>query len=367
MSGSRTATLLPVYTEMSASVASFFSGMFVVRPGNIHNGEEVEIDIARAGEDVAIVVNGPDGYRMNADDLYTNKSFKPPVFKEAWTVNSWSLLKREAGDNPFSGAPIRAKLVNRIFRSAVKVEEKVRRSIEWQAAQVLQTGKITFSDEAGKVLYELDYQPKATHFPTAAVAWSDKVNSDPLADLNKLIQVVRKDGKRRPDMVIMGSNAIENFLGNDRVLKYYDNRRIDRGTIAPALLNGSDAGEYRGTVEVGAYKLDLWTYGDTYTDPQTKETKEYLDPDNVIVRASTGRLDGTFGAVPNIGALFGANTRERVLPELPGRLTDAGNGTDLHFNAWLDQSGENLFAGVASRPLMVPTAIDTFGCLKTKL
>lgn len=367
MSGSKTTTLLSVYNEISASVATFFAGMFTVRPGNIHSGEEVEIDISRAGEEVAIVVNGPDGYRMNADDLYTNKSFKPPVFKEAWTVNSWSLLKREAGDNPFANAPIRGKLVNRIFRGAAKVEAKVRRSIEWQAAQVLQTGKIKFSDEAGKMLYELDFQPKATHFPTTSVAWSDKANSDPLADLNKLVQVVRKDGKRRPDMVIMGSNAIENFLGNDRVLKYYDNRRIDRGTIAPALLNGSDAGEYRGTIEVGAYKLDLWTCGDTYTDPQTKESVEYLDPDNVIVRASTGRLDGTYGAVPNIGALLGATTRARVLPELPGRLSDNDTGMDLHFNAWLDESGENLFAGVASRPLMVPTAIDTFGCLKTKL
>ena len=367
MSGNRTAVMLGVYNEVSLSVATFFAGMFTVRPGNIHSSEDVEIDITRAGEDVAIVVNGPDGYRMNADDLYSNKSFKPPVFKEAWTVNAWTLLKRQAGDNPFADAPIRAKLTNRVFRGAAKVEEKVRRSIEWQAAQVMQTGKIKFSDEVGKVLYELDYQPKASHFPTVSVAWSDTATADPIADLSKIVNVVRKDGKRRPDTVIMGSNAIENFLANKKVLEYFDNRRIDRGTIAPALINGSDSGEYRGTIEVGAYKLDLWTYGDTYTDPQSKETKEYLDPDNVVVRASTGRLDGTFGAVPNIGALLGANSRARVLPELPGRLSDAANGMDLHFNAWLDETGENLFAGVAARPLMVPTAIDTFGCLKTKL
>lgn len=367
MSGTRTAVMLGVYNELSLAVSGFFAGMFTVRPGNIHSSEDVEIDITRDGEEVAIVVNGPDGYRLNSDDIYTNKSFKPPVFKEAWTVNSWSLLKRQAGENPFADAPLRAKLTNRVFRGAAKVEQKIRRSVEWQAAQVLQTGKIKFTDEANKTLYELDFQAKPTHFPTVSVAWSDKANADPLADLASIISVVRKDGKRKVDTVIMGSNAIENFLGNEKVMKYFDNRRIDRGTIAPSTSLGEDSAEYRGTIEVGSYKLDLWTYADTYKDPVTGDTKEYLDPDNVVVRASSGRLDGTFGAVPNIGALLGANSRARVLPELPSRLSDSANGMDLHFNAWLDESGENLFAGVASRPLMVPTAIDTFGCLKTKL
>lgn len=365
MSGARTAKMLDAYIQTAMLPTGFFSGMFQVRPGNVYETEEVELDIQRSGEDVAIVVYDISaGYRMNSEDLYTNKAFKPPVYKEAFTVNAFSLIKRQAGQNPFQDPIFRGNLTRRIFSGMVKIDEKIRRAIELQAAQVLQTGKIQLTDIDGNPAYELDFKPKATHFPTAAIAW-DAAGATPLADLKNLCDVIRNDSGHRVDQVIMGSDALDVFLANDDVQKVYDNRRIDRGTISPVPNRGQDAAQYRGTIDVGSYKLDLWTYGGIYKNPQTGVTEEFLDPGKVIVRSSRGRLDATYGAIPNIGELLGVGPRASLIPELPPRMTSLSEGVDFHVNAWLDERGEAFFAGLGTRPLMIPTAIDTYGCLDT--
>lgn len=367
MSGVTTKQMIAAYLAQAWVPTGFFTGMFAVRPGNIHDTEEVEIDIQRTGEKVAIVVQDvATGYRMNSIDAYTNKSFKPPVFKEAFPINAFSLLKRQAGENPFANAGFRGKLTNLFFHGMETVDAMIRRAIEAQAAQVMQTGKITLRDETGAALYELDYKPKATHFPTASVAWS-AANSTKLADIEALCNVIRNDGKVRPDQIIFGSKAWGAFIADESVQNLLNIRRLELGTISQVPNRGQDAAQYRGTISVGAYELDVWTYGGVYEDPQTGQTKEFMDPGKVLVRASTGRLDATFGAIPNIGEILGTGPRQQLLRELPARMTDVATGVDLHTNVWTDERGENLYGGVGARPLMIPTAIDTFACLTTGL
>tara|TARA_R100000365_G_C2748530_1_gene80370 strand:- start:13233 stop:14303 length:1071 start_codon:yes stop_codon:yes gene_type:complete len=354
--------MIRAYQQMAQPML-FLSGLFQSPPENFHTSEEVEIDIVRSDEDISIVIEDlSTGYRMNSEDLYTNKGFKPPIHKEAIPINSFDLLKRMPGQNPFESPDFRANVILRMFNGMTKIERKIRRSIEVQASQVLQTGVVTLTDINGAALYTLDYKPKATHFPTAGTAWGT-AGDDPVGDINALAEVIRGDGLADPDQLLMGVDAFEAFIKNSDVQKRFDTRRFDLGTIAPMQMRGN-GGSYRGTVEIGNYRYDVWTYGGRYKDPQTGVSTPYLDPSKVVVRASSGRLDATFGAIPNIGALMGT-TANQLLPELPGRLSNAAGGMDLFTNAWTSQDGEQLFGGVGARPLMIPTAIDTFGCLET--
>lgn len=364
MSGTTTRRMISAYFQEAAPTA-FFSGFFTASPENFHTSEEVEIDIVRSEEDVSIVIQDlSTGYRMNSEDLYTNKGFKPPVHKEALPLNSHDLIKRMAGENPFQSPEFRANIITRMFSGMRKVERKIRRAIELQASQVMQTGVVTLTDSAGTALYTLNYAPKATHFPTAGVSWATATTAQKIADLNSLAEVIRGDGLSDPDTIIMGASVFENLAQDAGFQSRLDNRRIDLGTIAPLSTLGN-GGIYRGQLEVGNYRYDLWTYGGRYKHPQTGVSTPFMDPGKVIIRASSGRLDATFGAIPNIGALLGASGR--LLPELPSRMTSVANGMDLFTNVWLSGDGEQLFGGVGARPLMVPTAIDTFGCLDTQL
>lgn len=364
MSGSKTIQMIRAYIDMSAPMM-FLSGFFESPAENFHSSEEVEIDIIRSDEDVAIVVQDLSaGYRMNSDDLYTNKGFKPPVYKEAIPLNSHDLIKRMPGQNPFQSPDFRGNVILRLFRGIVRVERKIRRALELQASQVLQTGMLTLTDENGNALYSIDYKPKATHFPTAGTAWGT-AGADIEGDLLALSTVIRNDGLTDPDQLLMGEAAFEAFIKDDNIQKRFDNRRINTGALGMMQVRGN-GGQFRGVVEIGNYKFDVWTYGARYTDPQTGLKTQYIDPGKVVMRSSSGRMDATFGSIPNIGNLIGhQNAAKALLPELPGRIRNQEGSMDLFTNAWLSADGEQLFGGVGARPLLIPTAIDTFGCLDT--
>jgi len=362
MSTATTTKMIAAYEQISNPLM-FLSGLFRSPPSNFHTSEDVKIDVVRSDEEVAIVISDlSTGYNMNSDDLYTNKKFKPPIFKEAMALNAADLIKRMPGQDPFQAPDFQANIIGRMFRGMSKVERKIRVAIELQASQVMQTGTVTLTDNAGVALYTIDYKPKATHFPTAGTAWNFP-GSTKAADISALAEIIRNDGLSDPDQIIMGVDAFEAFISDTAIQDRFDNRRMDLGTIAPMEMRGG-GGSFRGVVEIGNYRYDVWTYGGRYNHPVTGVKTQFIDPGKVIVRASSGRLDATFGAIPNIGKLLGAD-RSSLIPSLPSRLSLADGSMDLHTNVWLSNDGEQMFGGVGARPLLIPTAIDTYGCLTT--
>lgn len=360
MSNEKTIRMIEAYKSESP-VTMFLTGLFRAAPENFHTSKEVEIDIQREDEDIAVaLMNLSQGYRMNEFDKYTNKSFAPPVLKEAFPVNAFDLLDRVAGENPFDTVNFQANAMIRVMNGSRQVQKKILRAIELQAAQVLQTGMITLQNFDGEDVYQIDYKPKATHFPTVGTDW-DAGGADPAGDIEALAEEIRNDGLLDPNQLIMGVDAFENFIKNDDIQKRFDNRRIDLGAITPMAGGGTGGGNFRGVVEIGNYKYDVWTYGGRYVDPETGEKKQFIEPNNVVVRAAEGRLDATFGAIPRI-----VQPEQRVLGLLPERINEANTVGDIFLNAWVSDDGENLFGGAGSRPLMIPTAIDTYGCLITK-
>jgi len=353
-----TKRMLALYESM-ASPTRFLTGLFLTPPQNFYNSAEVEVDGVRFGEEISIVVqNLTVGGRENSADLYTNKRFKAPIHKEVGTLNSFDLINRMAGDDPFADINFQANATTKAFMIISKIEDKIRRSIEVQASQILQTAVLDLKDENGSTLYSLDFKGKATHFPDAATEW-DNASANPIADLESLADVIRKDGLQNPDQIIMGDRAFREFIDNDLVKERLDNRRIELGTIAPVAMR-SDGGVYKGTVQVGNYNMDVWTYSGYYVDPQSGLSVPYISPRKVIMRASVGRLDATFGAIPRF-----VNPDTRVLPFLPPRLSSVSGGMDLFTNAWVTPDGEQLILSAGSRPLLIPTAIDTYGCLNS--
>lgn len=363
MSGNNTVRMINAYNQM-AMPTLFLSGMFQSPPINFHTSEDVEIDIVRSDEDIAIAVQDLSvGNRANSTDLFTNKRFTPPIFAEEIPINSFDLIKREPGQNPFESPDFRANVIRRMFNGMTKVENKIRRSMELQASQVLQTGIVTLKDENGVDLYVLDYKPKATHFPTAGTAWNAG-GADIQGDISSVAEVIRNDGLSDPDELIMGIAAYNAFSNDPAIQLLLNNRRMEIGAIGP-MQNRGNGGTFRGNIEIDNYRYDIWTYGGRYKDPQTGVKTQFIDPASCIVRASDGRLDATFGAIPNIGALLGINNASRLIPELPPRVSNASGGMDMSINAWLTADGAQLFGSAGARPLMIPTAIDTYGNIAT--
>src|SRR5690606_18831930 len=174
----------------------FLSGEFQSPQKNFHTTEKVEFDIERDDEDVAIVIkNLSMGPHHNESTTYTSKEVTPPIYDEEGAISSFDMIKRFAGQNPFANPNYGANATREAFSIFRKLEKKIRRAVELQASQVLQTGELTLLDQNGNEVFGLDFQPKTSHFVTVTVPWAaDGATGDPLADVGALAQTVRRDG-----------------------------------------------------------------------------------------------------------------------------------------------------------------------------
>lgn len=356
MSDASTTHMIGSYLE-EASAPMFLSGLFRSPPENFHTSEDVEIDVQRDDEKVAVVITDLSvGPRVNENTLYTNKRFKPPIFDEAGPINAYDMIKRQPGKNPFESPEYGANAVKAAFAIYRKLELKIRRAVELMASQVLQTGTLSLTDATGAVLYTLNFQPKATHMATVSTTWATNGSAgDPLADLAALATVVRRDGKKEPKKLIFGESAFQRFLANAKVIQALEVRRLETAQIAP--VSRGEGATFQGWVWIGHYRFEIWTYDGFYRHPQTGNLTPYVGTDNVIMHGD-GRLDLTFGGIPIL-----VPPDQRVLPFLPPRISSEGRGLDLTTNAWVTPDGKHVMVSAGTRPLTIPTAIDTFARL----
>ena len=350
---------LSAYREMR-DADQFLAGFFTVRPENISDTEKVAIDIERSEEEISPVVNTVEGPTFNTDNQFTTKEFTPPSIEEAMPFDVSELLKRQAGQSEYAATEtsFQAALLARIMRGMNKLENKIRRNREWQASQILQTALLALVDQAGNVVYSIDYLAKAAHFPTAGTTWGVG-GSDPLADLESLCDVIRGNSLQDVDRAIFGPAAFREFIRDQNVKDQLDNRRMEFGFVAPE--PRGDGGKFQGVINIGNYKIEIWTYNGRGKVPGAGAAIPFVTTGNVILMASSGRLDTVFAGVPRAVP---------VDPRFSGLLPDrvaVPTAVDIAPNIYGTPNGRQTILELASRPLLIPTAIDSFGTLDTGL
>lgn len=347
------------YTELRRPMR-FLSRFFVVPNGGIYNGDKVTIDIERYGEEVAVAIKKCTGPNLNDISLFTTKEFTPPAYGEAFPLDVCELLNRMIGLNPYESAYIdyATDLMARIMKGFMLIGDKIDRAVELQASQVLQTGMLDLTDADGDTTFELDFKPKATHFPTVSIAWATIATATPLLDLESLAEIIRADGKIDPDTVIMDSLSFNNFIRTTEVKELADNRRIEIGSINPRFANSGAT--FKGVWWIGDYNMSIWTYPETYTDPQTGNATKFIQPNKVVMLSSSTRLDLVSARVPGPIAMD-----PRVDGLMPDRIMSRENGFDVTPNAYASTNGKQFMGELESRPLCIPVQIDGFGCLTT--
>ena len=338
----------------------FLSTFFTFKPEYLFDGEEVSFDIRREGRPVAVVVKRYHGPNLNDYDEYTTKTLVPPSYNQGTTLDLATLNKRPAGMDPYQASRdvgYRAQMMAYVVRTLAALFDTIRRAVELQASQIMQTGTSTLVDANGDTTYAINFAPKASHFITVGTVWSN-VAADIIGDLKGAADVVVADGKVTPNILLMGSTAFLEFLRNTEIKAIFDNRRIVPGTINPGLMNNGAV--LQGNIAVGSYNFAIYTYPETYDDIQTGNSTEYLDAGKVVMLSSD----------TNFGLLF--STVVHPLPPnpqteflLPPTLTSTDNGFNVKPNVYPSESGEQIMATLKSNPLCVPFGIDEFACLTT--
>lgn len=359
MQGSFKEKILKIFENVpKMDKMGFLSSFFKTTEEDYTDAEFIDLDIVRGSEEVAPVIrNLGDGAVTIADDVFTGKSVKPPVYVLDRPVNIFDLMKRQPGENEYAAIGTwYARLFNILKRAFVIMFGMLKRSVELQASQVLQTGTITLTDDQGKPAYTLDFKPKNTHIKTVTTMW-DATGADPISDLKAVCEAIRDDGLVDAKTAIFGGKAWEAFIANAAVKERVNtNVGLNLGALAPQLLN--KGGKYQGFIELGAYRIDLWTYNGRYQEFGSKTPKKFVDDNKVIVLADTEDLDFrcVYGGVPSLG--MDAPFTEIV----PETVTYEG-GIRFHNRAYKDQKKNTYTAETTVRPICIPASIDRFGCL----
>jgi hypothetical protein len=214
-----------------------------------------------------------------------------------------SILKRRAGEivytAPGANTP-EERAAAQLGEDAAELQDLINRRIEWMCAQGLFTGKIPIVGDG--VSDEIDFLFSASHLVTLDGTAGNEKWTDSAANIWKMLRAwkrqIAKDSGTTANVCILGENAYESFMLNEKIVNLLDNRRVELGTIVP-----EDMGE--GVTFVGDLKgvgLSVWTYDEWYYDEVAGEEKRMV-PENMALIASTGaRCKRHYGVIEDTKA-----------------------------------------------------------------
>jgi hypothetical protein len=340
----------------------FLTSLFKTRPDSFTDVDRLNLDVVYGGADVAPVVRDlSTGAIRTTQDRFGAMSAPFPVYSLERAVSIASLMERQPGENAFITERVNwtGRLAARIRDGVAKHIDMIKRSVEAQAAQVLQTGKATLADEDGNPVNELDYQVPESHFAEVTVGWSDS-GADPLADMTALDDMLEDDALCDMVNYVFGKSAWNNFLRNDFVQKNLDKNALNTMAIAPEMRD--KGAKYLGRLNYDGKERLFWGYDAKYSPwKQPEVSTAYLAPDKVLFLPAFEDMDFRryFGGIPNVkqdpifDSLFG------------GKITIEGE-FDFTVRVRWDDDAETYIGRVKSRPLLVPASRLRFGCLTTE-
>jgi len=358
---------LPVYKQRLER-PRFFTSLFQTPEANFHNNDTVEYDIIRQGQDIAVaVVSQTSGSRRFEVKTSVNKGWNPVTYLYETSINAAEINKRMPGNTTFDEVDFQEAATDLSLDAVQKLETMIRDAIELDCAEVMQTGTLTKKDESNNTIGDAyDFAPldatgtiaSGDLMVTTATDWAaDGATGDPLGDLEGLADNMRARGYN-PVKAVFGSQAWTYFLKNSTVLARFNllNANFGQLQLSPEMSGASRVGN----MMIGTYPMELWVSKATYKNPYGGAVTPYMTTDKVLLVADA-RRDLTFGGISK----FPNAIDQRATALLPPRMSFPGAAFDISLAAYFDLPGRNLTISGGTRPLPIPTAIDSFACLDT--
>ncbi len=269
----------------------FFRSFFRDSTEFHHTTENFLVDFVAESDGVALYVDRDGDYEQVPEKGYETAQYKPGYTKEKKVLTAKMLTKRDAGDSNILGKQTPGnKKAKMIGKQQAELRDRLKRLEEEQCSEALLTGVVTIK---GKGLdHVVDFGLPASHKITPAILWSSAATAVPLNDLEDGITIMGDDGADTDVINIFGINAWRNFENTTQVKEQLDNRRIEKGVIAPRKVIPKGA-QYRGTFAgIG----EIWTYTRKYTN-RLNASKNFMDTDKYIQISKSAVLEAHYGPI----------------------------------------------------------------------
>jgi hypothetical protein len=340
----------------------FLTSLFKIQPDSFTDADKINLDMIQGSEEVAPYVRDlSTGAVVLSQDEFGNMEVPFPVISMKEPVPIAKLMKRAPGENSYLTDKVNwyGKLASLLKNAIVKQTNMIKRSMELQAAQILQKGTVTLTDENGNSLGNaLDFHVPVTHFPAVTTSWGSP-GSDPLADISALADVIRVDGLTEIRNLVFDNKSWDAFVKNDWIQKNLSKDGMNTAAIDPRVKDKGAA--YLGYINYNAKRYDFWGYDARYNPfGQKNVSNKYLEDNHVLFLPEFAAVDlrRYFGGIPSINP-------DPVFEPLFGEPIQIGGEYDIKVRIDWDQERETYTGKTKSRPLFVPAGVLQFGCLTT--
>ncbi|SED12022.1 Phage major capsid protein E [Pseudomonas saponiphila] len=291
-----TLTMLEAVEQMTPPrrflMNTFFNGSVPQTFGT----KTVTIDIVKGQRKMAPFVHPSLPGSVASRKGFVSNTYEPPYIQPKLATNAELILKRAAGESPFSTRTPLQRAGEQLGRDILDLDEQIVRREEWMCAQALTTGKVRVIGEG--VDDTIDFQMEDSHKITLGQGRWNTSDSDPIANLRQWHRLVAKDSGRTAGVAVLSAEAQDAFQRNDTVLKQLNNRRVDMGIIRPELL--PDGVTYLGYLNDPG--VDLYVYNEWYLDDASNEVP--LIPAGGLILGSTGTRNAMlYGAIQDLNAI----------------------------------------------------------------
>jgi len=352
-------TMLEVYQEDTRNARpGLLTSFFKVKDSYYTDSERISLDIVKSSRKAAPVVTALGGNSVKiSKSIFNGIEVAPPIYSLSRPVDLYELLQREPGETEWTQNKINwaVKVANKLRDSKSDMTDMIMRSVEYQAAQVLQEGKITLTDENGNDAYVLNFNKSANQMVTVTNKW-DASGSDPEKDLDALAQALADEAGITATTLIFGRKAWDAFMKHANIAKLIDKTSYDLGVFTNDVRGKGEI--YKGRIALGSFTFYLYVYNASFEDFSTGSLVRYLDEKNVLMFPNEADLD--FRLVHAVYPMLKSKSEfANLVPDVA--IIDRVR----FFNKVIDdEDTDSTMMKVAARPLCLPASLDNWGVLK---
>lgn len=278
-----TAVLLAAYKEQKAPNNFLQSRYFP--DGTVFTTSNVLVEYKDGNQKIAPFVSPEVGGKVVRREGYEAKIYKPGFIAPKRPLTIDDLTEKGFGEALYGELTPEERAVKITADDLTEMDEMIVRRHEQMCAQVLQENALTMNHygDNNKIIdvKKIEYfneQNDAVY--TVSAKWNT-ADADILAEIAVITKLLTKRGLPAQD-VIMGYEAADAFLNNEKIQKLLDNRNFNIGVIDPT--ENFDDAVFLGQLNCKGRKMNFIQYDATYID-ENGEEKYYIDPKTIIVTA----------------------------------------------------------------------------------
>ncbi len=179
------------------------------------------------------------------------KTYSTPYLAPNRVITNDDLYQKSLGESEWnSGVTPDERAAKLAAEDIMYLQDTITRTEEFMCARVKQDGKLIIKGNGINEVVDYGFENIAT--VDASDRWTPTF--DIMGQLAAIAREMRKDGIN-PDMLILGSDAADMLLKNERYLKLLDNRRVEIGEIK--LSEMEDGINYLGRIIVPGAAFEL--------------------------------------------------------------------------------------------------------------